>query len=73
MSIDVTKTLDSYSVAIQQMVAIARAVDVSAKVLILDEPTTSLSAPEVQKLFEIMRMLKKQGIDVYKRQGLRRN
>ena len=64
LSIDVTKTLDSYSVAIQQMVAIARAVDVSAKVLILDEPTSSLSAPEVQKLFEIMRMLKKQGMGI---------
>ena len=40
--IDVTKTLDHYSVAIQQMIAIARAVDVDAKILILDEPTSSL-------------------------------
>ena len=37
-----TKTLGSYSVAVQQMIAIARAVDVDAKVLILDEPTSSL-------------------------------
>lgn len=42
VNIDVTKTLDNYSVAMQQMIAIARAVDVSAKILILDEPTSSL-------------------------------
>ena len=64
LQIDVTKTLDSYSVAVQQMVAIARAVDISAKVLILDEPTSSLSTLEVQKLFEIMRMLKKRGMGI---------
>ncbi len=42
IDIDVTRTLDSYSVAIQQMVAIARAVDIDARVLILDEPTLVL-------------------------------
>ena len=42
LNIDVTKTLGSYSVAVQQMIAIARAVDVDAKVLILDEPTAGL-------------------------------
>ena len=61
LHIDVTKNLDNYSVAVQQMVAIARAVDIDAKVLILDEPTSSLSTVEVEKLFDIMRMLKKQG------------
>ncbi|WP_069998289.1 sugar ABC transporter ATP-binding protein [Cellulosilyticum sp. I15G10I2] len=64
VAIDVTKTLDSYSVAIQQMVAIARAVDVDAKVLILDEPTSSLDENEVQKLFEIMLQLKNEGIGI---------
>lgn len=64
LHIDITKTLDSYSVAIQQMVAIARAVDISAKVLILDEPTSSLTAVEVQKLFELMRMLRGQGMGI---------
>ena len=49
--INVEERLDNYSVAVQQMIAIARAVDVKAKVLILDEPTSSLSAQEVQKLF----------------------
>lgn len=64
VDIDVTKTLDSYSVAIQQMVAIARAVDIEAKVLILDEPTSSLDESEVQKLFEIMLQLKNEGIGI---------
>ncbi|MDO5141534.1 MAG: sugar ABC transporter ATP-binding protein [Eubacteriales bacterium] len=62
--IDVTKTLDSYSVAVQQMIAIARAVDVHAKVLILDEPTSSLDENETQRLFEVMRGLKKQGLGI---------
>lgn len=64
LEIDVTKKLDYYSVAVQQMVAIARAVDISAKVLILDEPTSSLSSVEVEKLFEVMRMLKSQGMGI---------
>jgi monosaccharide-transporting ATPase len=64
IKIDVTKTLDNYSVAIQQMVAIARAVDISAKVLILDEPTSSLDANEVEKLFTIMRQLKQKGMAI---------
>ena len=64
VEIDVTQTLDSYSVAIQQMVAIARAVDVDAKVLILDEPTSSLDKKEVEKLFSIMTKLKGEGIGI---------
>lgn len=64
LDIDVTVKLDNYSVAIQQMIAIARAVDVQAKILILDEPTSSLSAAEVEKLFEIMKMLKARGLGI---------
>lgn len=64
LDIDVNQTLSKYSVAVQQMVAIARAVDISAKVLVLDEPTSSLSAVEVQELFKIMRMLKERGIGI---------
>jgi simple sugar transport system ATP-binding protein len=62
--LDVTRRLDEYSVAIQQMVAIARAVDVDAKVLILDEPTSSLDVQEVRNLFKIMRSLKAQGLGI---------
>lgn len=64
IDIDVTKTLDSYSIAIQQMVAIARALDVSSKVLILDEPTSSLDQNEVAKLFEVIRKLRDEGMGI---------
>lgn len=64
LDINVTRTLDSYSVAIQQMIAIARACDISAKVLILDEPTSSLSVAEVEKLFEIMKKLRAEGMGI---------
>lgn len=64
INIDVTKTLDNYSIALQQMIAIARAVDMSAKVLILDEPTSSLDDGEVEKLFALMRKLKVQGVGI---------
>ncbi|HBE85824.1 MAG TPA: sugar ABC transporter ATP-binding protein [Lachnoclostridium sp.] len=64
LHINVTKNLDHYSVAIQQMVAIARASDIDARVLILDEPTSSLSSAEVDKLFQIMRKLRKEGMGI---------
>ncbi len=56
--------LASCSIAIQQMVAIARAVDMECKVLILDEPTSSLDEQEVEKLFGLMRDLKKRGVGI---------
>lgn len=62
--IDVTRPLSNYSTAIQQMVSIARAVDVDAKVLILDEPTSSLDNDEVKRLFDVMRDLKAHGIAI---------
>lgn len=62
--VDVTKPLGVYSVAIQQMVAIARAIDISSKVLILDEPTSSLDEQEVERLFVVMRKLKERGIGI---------
>lgn len=64
LSIDVTKLLSSYSVAIQQMVAIARALNVSAKILILDEPTSSLDENEVEQLFSVIRNLKNEGLAI---------
>lgn len=64
IEVDVTQTLDSYSVSVQQMIAIARAVDMSAGVLILDEPTSSLDGNEVEQLFEIIRELKNNGMAI---------
>jgi len=64
LDIDVTRTLSSYSVAVQQLIAIARGVDMSAQVLILDEPTASLDRNEVNILFDVVRNLKQQGIGI---------
>ncbi len=62
--IDVTMTLENYSIAIQQMIAIARAVDMDCRVLILDEPTSSLDDNEVEKLFTMMRSLRDKGVGI---------
>ena len=59
-----TQQLSDCSIAIQQMVAIARAVDMDCKVLILDEPTSSLDESEVEKLFGLMRDLKARGVGI---------
>lgn len=64
VDIDVTRNLSAYSVAIQQIVAVVRGVDLSAKVLILDEPTSSLDRPEVEMLFSVIRSLKQRGIGI---------
>jgi ribose transport system ATP-binding protein len=60
--IDVRKPLMSYNVALQQMVAIARAVSFESKLVIMDEPTSSLNLLEVETLFEVVRQLKANGV-----------
>ncbi len=62
--VDVSALLSTQSLAVQQMVAIARAIDISADVLILDEPTSSLDQGEVDQLFAVIRQLTAQGIAV---------
>ena len=64
IKVDVTQNLENYSLAIQQMIAIARAVDMDCKVLILDEPTSSLDDSEVEKLFKMMLQLKSEGVGI---------
>lgn len=59
-----TEQLDECSIAVQQMVSIARSVDMNCQVLILDEPTSSLDDEEIGKLFGLMRRLKKQGVGI---------
>ena len=64
LDIDVTRNLANYSVAIQQVIAIVRGVELSAKFLILDEPTSSLDRHEVEMLFSVIRSLKQRGIGI---------
>jgi ribose transport system ATP-binding protein len=62
LEIDVTRQLGTYDVAIQQMVAIARAVSYDARLVIMDEPTSSLDDREVETLFGVIRQLKGDGV-----------
>jgi simple sugar transport system ATP-binding protein len=64
LSIDPAQPLSAFSTAVQQLIAIARAVDMSARVLILDEPTASLDNAEVAVLFRLMRELAASGMAV---------
>jgi len=64
LDIDPASGLDSHSLAVQQLVAIARAIDIKARVLILDEPTSSLDADEVAELFRVIRRLKEDGVAI---------
>ena len=61
---DVDAELGSLSVALQQMVAIARALDLNARLLVLDEPTASLDEKEVAELFAMMRRLRARGLGI---------
>lgn len=63
-NIDPDVKLERLSVANKQMVAICRAIINDAKLLILDEPTTALTAREVEKLWDIVRSLKEKGIAI---------
>jgi len=64
IDIDVERPLGSFSLAIQQLVAIARALEDDTRVLVLDEPTASLDAGETELLFQILRDLKSRGIAI---------
>jgi monosaccharide-transporting ATPase len=64
LALDVDQPLSACSIAVQQLVAVARALDVSARVLILDEPTSSLDAREVAELFTVIRRLRAEGMAI---------
>lgn len=64
LDIDVSRPLSAFSLAVRQLTAIARAVDLGARVLILDEPTASLDKAEGQALFHVMRGLAQQGVGI---------
>jgi galactofuranose transport system ATP-binding protein len=62
--VDPRSLLSSHSIAVQQLIAIARSVEINAKVLILDEPTSSLDAEEVAQLFRVIRELRDSGVAI---------
>jgi galactofuranose transport system ATP-binding protein len=64
LDIDPSSALGAHPIALQQLVAIARAVEVDARVLVLDEPTSSLDADEVAELFRVIRRLRDDGVAV---------
>jgi ribose transport system ATP-binding protein len=64
IDVDVTRPLNDYAIATQQMTALARALSTEAKLVIMDEPTSALAEQEVQTLFRVIRQLKGEGISV---------
>src|SRR4051794_3696963 len=64
LNVDVTRPLYEYSIATQQMTALARALSTEARLVIMDEPTSALAEQEVQTLFRVIRQLKSEGISV---------
>ena len=64
LALDVRQLLGSYSLAQQQMIAIGRALEFSSKILILDEPSSSLDQEETEQLFTVMRQLKAEGLGI---------
>ena len=64
LNFDPKKIIGKYSVAERQLIEIAKAVSYDAKILVLDEPTSSLTESEVDKLFEIINKLRDQGVGI---------
>ena len=64
LDLDVEQPLASFPVAVRQLVAVARALDVEARILVLDEPTASLATAEVERLFEVLRGLRTSGLGI---------
>lgn len=64
LNFDPKKIIGKYSVAERQLIEIAKAVSYNAKILVLDEPTSSLTESEVNKLFEIINKLRKRGVGI---------
>ena len=64
LRLDIDRSLADFPIAIQQLVAVCRALDIDAKILILDEPTSSLDPSETERLFTVVRRLRAQGLGI---------
>jgi methyl-galactoside transport system ATP-binding protein len=64
MTVNLTQPMRNMSVSARQMCEIAKAISYNSKIIVLDEPTSSLTEPEVKKLFQMLRKLKEQGISI---------
>lgn len=64
MTVNLTQPMRNMSVSQRQMCEIAKAISYNSKIIVLDEPTSSLTEPEVRKLFAMMRKLRDQGISL---------
>ena len=64
MTVNLTQPMRNMSVSQRQMCEIAKAISYHSKIIVLDEPTSSLTEPEVRKLFAMMRKLRDQGISL---------
>lgn len=61
LEINVTRRLEDYSLSVRQLIEIARCLDAGSRIFILDEPTSTLSQPEKERLFELIRHLREEG------------
>jgi len=64
LHLDPTRLISSLSVAQQQMVEIAKALSLNARIMIMDEPTSALTDNEIESLFTLIHQLKKQGVGI---------
>ena len=64
LPLDVLRRVGDLGIAQQQMVEIARALSLQARILIMDEPTSALTAPEIRELFRAIRQLKASGVGI---------
>jgi len=64
LEIDVRRCAEQFPIAVQQLIEIAKALSQKAKVIVMDEPTSALNAPEVEKLFALIRTLKERGCGI---------
>ena len=64
LELDVREPVESFPIAIQQLIEIAKALAQNARVIVMDEPTSALNAPEVERLFALIRLLKKRGCGI---------